>query len=601
MLNIHDMPDRIVSSVELKEELEKVAPQKVFNTGMFHFDTLTKGFKEGDLVILSGLTGNGKCLGKGTPVLKYSGHIEKVEDIKVGDLLMGDDSSPRKVLSLTHGREQLYEITPKKGDSYIVNESHILSLVRTHRNNIKPDKDNGKIIDTSIGDYLKLSSGTRSTLKGYRVGVDFKSNSSIDFGVPPYLLGLWLGDGNSGYGSLYSADFEVVNYLREYANEHGLNCLEREQKNNKSIAILITGDRGNNGFYNFLKENLLIKNKHIPYQYKVSSRQDRLQLLAGLIDTDGYKATGYYEYVSKSKRLADDVVFLARSLGFASYFMKNKVIRGVTYYRISISGEVSEIPVKIWRKKAGHRNQIKNVLRTGISVKKIGMGDYYGFEIDGNKRFLLGDFTVTHNTEMAVTLAKKYIEQKNYPLFFSYEISSQELFERFGEPVPLFYLPRIISGFSDPTKWIEQKIVEAKKLSDIKFVFIDHLHYLVDFITTRNKNTSEMLGYMCREFKHIARRQRVVIVLLAHVRKFQSTRPNLQDIKDSSGIIQEADTVLIIHRTGKKRSRAAQNDGDEEYELDNSATLYVDKVRRSGGKLGNIKLELVEGGGFVEV
>ena len=213
---------------------------------------------------------------------------------------------------------------------------------------------------------------------------------------------------------------------------------------------------------------------------------------------------------------------------------------------------------------------------------------------------ILSGLTGNGKSEYAVSIARKFISQEVYPLFFSYELSSQELFDRFGEPIPLFYLPRVISGHQDPTKWIENKIVEAKTIKDIKIVFIDHLHYLVDYMTTRTKNTSEMLGYMCREFKHIARRQRVVIFLLAHVRKFQTTRPNLQDIKDSSGIIQEADTVLIIHRTGKRRSRKSIQD-EEEVEIDNFATLYIDKVRRRGSHLGRIDLEFDPIKGFMEL
>ena len=213
---------------------------------------------------------------------------------------------------------------------------------------------------------------------------------------------------------------------------------------------------------------------------------------------------------------------------------------------------------------------------------------------------ILSGLTGSGKTEMAVSLSKKFISQNVYPLWFSYEISSQELFERFGEPTPLFYLPRVVNGFQDPTRWVEQKIMEAKSRGDIKVVFIDHLHYLVDYLTTRNKNTSEMLGYMCREFKHIARRQRVVIFLVAHVRKFDTARPHLQDIKDSSGIIQEADYVFIVHRTGKKRSRKAQNDLEEDYDLGNTATLYIDKARRQGSKLGNIKF-VFENNEFKEV
>lgn len=212
---------------------------------------------------------------------------------------------------------------------------------------------------------------------------------------------------------------------------------------------------------------------------------------------------------------------------------------------------------------------------------------------------ILSGLTGNGKTEYAVSLAKRYIEQKVYPVFFSYEISSQELLERFGQPVPLFYLPRLPQ--SKQPIWIEQKIAEASKNFGSKIVFIDHLHYLVDEYTTRSKNTSEMLGQLCRDFKQIARRQKVVVVLLAHVRKFSTSRPTIQDIKDSSGIVQEADVVMMIHRNGKKRSRKSaqelsfNEESDGEYEMDNSATLYLDKVRRRGGKLGNIKLVFEDG------
>lgn len=209
---------------------------------------------------------------------------------------------------------------------------------------------------------------------------------------------------------------------------------------------------------------------------------------------------------------------------------------------------------------------------------------------------ILSGLTGGGKTAFAVTLAKKFIEKEATPLFFSYEISSQELLERFGMPVPVFYLPRIPKSKSPD--WIEQKIIEGIQKYNTKVVFIDHLHYLVDEYTTRSKNTSEMLAQMCRDFKQIARRQKVIIVLLAHVRKFATTRPSMQDIKDSSGIIQEADTVLIIHRVGKKRSKTSAND-DEEYEIDNKAILYVDKVRRMGGRLGKIDLEFIDNS-FVE-
>ena len=71
--------------------------------------------------------GFGKCLGKGTRVMLSDGRIELVENIRDGDVLMGDDSTPRNVLSIARGREQLYKIVNQvTGEYYVVNESHIL-------------------------------------------------------------------------------------------------------------------------------------------------------------------------------------------------------------------------------------------------------------------------------------------------------------------------------------------------------------------------------------------------------------------------------------------------------------------------------------------
>ena len=73
-------------------------------------------------------TGYGKCLGRNTMIMMYNGLIKKVQDIQVGNIIMGDDSCPREILSLARGREMMYEIVQNNGDNYIVNESHILSL-----------------------------------------------------------------------------------------------------------------------------------------------------------------------------------------------------------------------------------------------------------------------------------------------------------------------------------------------------------------------------------------------------------------------------------------------------------------------------------------
>lgn len=352
-------------------------------------------------------TGGGKCLGRDTPVLMYNGEVKFVQNVRRGELLMGPDSKPRTVLSTCTGSEMLYRVTPAKGDPYVVNESHILSLKTTRYDNVPK----GRVVNISVKDYLTKSKYWRHVHKGWRAGVDFEGVevSTSDAALPPYMLGIWLGDGSSRGASVTTADDEIVEYLADYAIVTGQNLrMELLPDNASSTYHFSTGyDRSVIGLRKSLKELDLIQNKHIPRSFMVAPRAERLELLAGLLDSDGYLHHGYYEIVSKFDKLASDILFLARSLGFAAYSKLTEKTCTNTgssglYHRISISGDCSIIPTKLKRHQPEVRMQKKDVLVHGITVEPIGEGDYFGFEIDGDHLFMLGDFTVTHNT---VTMA----------------------------------------------------------------------------------------------------------------------------------------------------------------------------------------------------
>ena len=116
---------------------------------------------KGGLIKLS--CGGGKCLGFNTEVLLYDGSIKMVQNIIIGDKLMGDDSKPRNVLSITRGREQMYKIINMNDNSYYnVNASHILSLY---------DKNTNNIIDIELQDYLNLQQ--KDNLYGYKKVIQF--------------------------------------------------------------------------------------------------------------------------------------------------------------------------------------------------------------------------------------------------------------------------------------------------------------------------------------------------------------------------------------------------------------------------------------------
>jgi hypothetical protein len=407
-------------------------------------------------MLLSHSVGTGKCHLKDTPILMYDGSIKMVQDIQVNDLLMGDNSTPRKVLSLATGVDDMYDIIPVKGDKYTVNSEHILCLkttklgiftikqqskqfcvkyINTKTNSITSksfltreeaeefqeyiSKDN--IIEIEVNKYLKLSPHVKKNVKGYRTGVEFQSKYVT---LDPYIIGYWLGDGTSREPKISSQDSVVLKYMKDFAFSN--NLLFNYQKGYD--YRFSSYDKHENKILKALQKYDLINNKHIPDEYKINDREIRLQVLAGIIDSDGYcdKTGCSYEITQKSKRLTDDILFLARSLGFAAYskecekscMYKCEKKTGI-YWRTHISGSgLDEIPVKILRKKACERRINKNALVTGITVNHVGRDNYYGFTLDGNNRYLLGDFTVTHNTCSAIAAASTNFDPAGYTILW---------------------------------------------------------------------------------------------------------------------------------------------------------------------------------------
>ncbi len=390
--------------------------------------------------------GFGKCLGKGTKVILYNGNVELVENIQIGDLLMGDDSTPRKVLSLARGREQMYKISSKKGDEYICNESHILSLKSSVNHSKKIQK--GDILDISVKDYLGLPKSFRTPLLGYKVGINF-AETLVDF--DPYLLGYWLGDST-------------------YPLKEGYNRICSLKKENR--------------FTKFLRNNNLINNKHIPYNYKCNSRNIQLKVLAGLIDSDGYHKNNCYEIIEKNSLLSEDIIYLCRSLGFACY-VKNG-LKECEYNRIRIYGSrLEEIPLLCKRKISIKRKQIKNALVYRLNIEKLEVDDYYGFEIDGNRRFVLGDFTVTHNTSIGLNLVSRL--NKKTLVIVHKEFLMNQWIERIEQFLPNAKIGKIQGQIIDiDGKDIVLAMLQSLSMKDYPstlfdsfgFTIIDEVHHI---------------------------------------------------------------------------------------------------------------------------
>lgn len=276
----------------------------VFNQAVQHLKTHKS-------VLLSLFCGFGKCLARDTLVVMYSGGIKPVQEIVVGDLLMGDDSTPRTVTSLARGREQMYRITEECGGEYIVNKSHILSLQR-----------GGQAVDISVEKYIHMSTEEQSELYGYKNVINFDKRYTP---INPYTFGYYLGE---------CSPQSIINRLHTDADR-------------------------------------------IPDCYKFNTVETRTELLNGILDAIGVNKYTVYELKSK---FAHDIIFIARSLGVVAYIKSDGTVIIKPGYR-----ETQLYP---------------------ITVTPLEPDDYYGFTIDGNNRFVLGNLSVTHNTYTGIRLAQ---------------------------------------------------------------------------------------------------------------------------------------------------------------------------------------------------
>lgn len=377
-----------------------------------------KNFREAGLSFKRGILMYGPpgCHARGTKILMADGSTKNVEDVEVGDALMGPDSRPRRVLELRRGRDEMYRVTPNKGQAFVVNQHHVLSLEHSGSRDRYPSP-----VNMQLKNYLELGTPTRQRLKLRRSGpIEF--NSKPDILVDPYFLGVWLGDGTATAPEVTTADYEIAEYVKDYAETLGLKTSVNipSGNNNRSRTYRVSKTSGtNNVLLDRLRELNVIGNKHIPDRYKTSSEQTRLSVLAGIIDTDGAYSSitkrpndkmdkggykGYYDIIQVRERLAKDVLWIARSLGFGTNIrkcekhIKSSGFKG-EYWRISIFGDIARIPVKLPRKQALVGKPNKNPLLTGVkSVEHVGQDEFYGFTLSGDHLYLTDDFMVHHNS-----------------------------------------------------------------------------------------------------------------------------------------------------------------------------------------------------------
>jgi DNA gyrase/topoisomerase IV subunit B/DNA gyrase/topoisomerase IV subunit A len=266
------------------------------------------------------------------------------------------------------------------------------------------DTDNTVNID--IQDYMSLDPKIKRNLKGYKLSVPVNWKHK-DVQLDPYILGMWLGDGNAQGWGFASADSELVNVWTKWARECDGDVVHGDTKYTYYIR---SGKKEKGEHYHPLRYRLnmynLIGNKHVPLDYIVNSTEVRMKLLAGFIDTNGHVRDGSRIEIAQSyehKQIIVSMIYIARSLGFTAYQHTEKTTwtcNGVNKEGFAISmticGNISSIPTILKRNVCVDSKHEENG-NTGINILPKDEGEYVGLTLDGNHRFLLGDFTATHN------------------------------------------------------------------------------------------------------------------------------------------------------------------------------------------------------------
>ena len=168
----------------------------------------------GSKIVIIGKPG---CFIKGTPIMMYDGTSRPVETIKEGELVMGDDSTPRTVLELCRGMENMYKIQPlHDGMPYIVNETHKLVLRQISTK---------EIVEIEVKEYLKKDDCWKALYRIYRNSVDFKEQPITH---KPYEMGKLVASGSVCVppNYMYNTRQVRIDFLKGFFAENGPNYEE---------------------------------------------------------------------------------------------------------------------------------------------------------------------------------------------------------------------------------------------------------------------------------------------------------------------------------------------------------------------------------------
>lgn len=402
---------------------------------MAHQEVAIRKLLENNKFILADDMGLGKALMVGSLIYTPSGPV-KIENLKINDLVIGSDGKPHNVTGVfPQGKKDLYEVIFNDGFSVKCCKEHLWTVSSCNNGNNSKNR-NYKPITLSTEQLLDVNS--EITIKGngynknkdYKIKTYYKSGKNNKWQIPivkpiefdnnsilpinPYLLGLCLGDGHIQQKKVYFT-IDKNDYLELFEE-----FLHKKESNNRNDNIKIS-IKFDNELVDLKINYTHSDTKFIPTIYKYSSINDRIALLQGLMDTDGYCPRNNQtfqgtEYVTVSEQLAKDVAEIVHTLGgivriktkYGTYKDKNgekHICKKV--YRLNIKLPSGFNPFRLKRKASLYQDPQKyKVGRYIKEIKPCGTDDAFCISVNSpDKLYVAEHGIVTHNTTSAIIAA----------------------------------------------------------------------------------------------------------------------------------------------------------------------------------------------------
>ena len=362
--------------------------------------------------IVSACTSAGKAVTLDTDILTPQGFV-KMRDIHIGSKVYDENGKLTTVIGeYPQGLKDVYEVSFNDGTSVKCCKDHLWKFITKSDFPINRRNWQEESVEYILYNH-KIKVG-----RGYNLAIPV--NKPVEFSkkelpIHPYLLGAMLGDGGfSQYQLTFTnTEMDIITKIQNLVKEFGEFVT---YPNHPDIQYVFRGGQGTNLFRDYIRRTFNFcksDKKFIPEEYKMSSIEDRLELIRGLVDTDGsIDKDGHIKYCSVSEQLAKDFQFVVRSLGYRTKFSicdRTHDNKGISYH-VYIIGNANDLFSSDkhcirYQNRNMHKNHYYDLLRI-TDIKKLNYQEEMKcIAVDSDVHtYLCNDFIVTHNTFIMANL-----------------------------------------------------------------------------------------------------------------------------------------------------------------------------------------------------